>query len=132
MLSGFTAVQPGGVQAQLMITVFLILLSCAILGVLIYMLYGRFYRDSYRRQKTVRARFLRHEFVAGKIEMQDKTRQYGNTPILVEKHRVIFQEVKTGKELSFQTDSDTFRKWKENQEGFLTYSGRRLIHFQAG
>lgn len=121
-----------GSSAVTIILVFIALLGGAFLGMIIYKLYCRFIRDSARRQRTVRARFIRHELVAGKIEMADKMRSYGNTSVFVEKHLLFFQEAANGKELSFEVEADKMGRWRENQEGFLTYSGHKLIHFQAG
>lgn len=114
------------------VIIFIAILAAAVVGVVFYQLYVQLVKNGRRRRRTVKARLIRYKRAYGKMNIYDKPRFMGNYPVLMEKHLLVFEEEATGKELTFIVPRDVIEKWKENQEGLLTYRGRRLIHFQTG
>ena len=111
------------------------ILSAAVLwGVLtvLYKLYCRLYRDSDKNRKTVQATFLRFQHFQGKVGVEDRGRIVNrNTPIMLEHCRIVFWVEELNKELRFLVHVDSeAANWQPNQNGKLTYSGKRYIDFQ--
>lgn len=80
-----------------------------------------------RRRTTVRAIFIHHT-----VSITDMARMgAAGQSTMYEKHLLIFQEAESGRELRFSIAGDFRSTWSEGQEGWLTYSKKRFIDFQA-
>lgn len=85
-----------------------------------------------RRRTTVRAIFIHHTVSINNLHRTDMARMgAAGQSTMYEKHLLIFQEAESGRELRFSIAGDFRSTWSEGQEGWLTYSKKRFIDFQA-
>lgn len=104
----------------------------ALIGIV--QLYNRVFRDSDKHRRTVPAIFLYQTLNRGMIRLQDRSRlaNHNTQQVMIENRLLVFQDEETGKQIKFSVSGDFGERWKEEQKGLLTYSGKRFITFRIG